>query len=42
MKEKNLMLSGKLYKAVDDELKQDFLYEKKNNPPDKYDCRIRE
>ena len=29
MKEKNLMLSGKLYKAVDDELKQDFLYAKK-------------
>lgn len=24
MKEKNLMLSGKLYKAADDELKQDF------------------
>ncbi len=29
MKEKNLMLSGKLYKAADDELKQDFLYAKK-------------
>ena len=31
MKEKNLMLSGKLYKAVDDELKQDFLYAKNIN-----------
>ena len=29
MKEKNLMLSGKLYKAADDELKQDFLYARK-------------
>lgn len=29
MKEKNLMLSGKLYKAVDDELKQDFCMQKK-------------
>ena len=29
MKEKNLMLSGKLYKAADDELNKHFFYDNK-------------